>query len=72
MSREDMCLPRTRRCAGRYCASDSFVRCFEDARLGFIGGRILLHDSGDYPQKTITIQEKRPTIFLPAIFFLLA
>jgi glycosyltransferase involved in cell wall biosynthesis len=34
----------------------SVVRCFEeDRRLGFIGGRILLHDPDDYP---ITIQEK--------------
>jgi glycosyltransferase involved in cell wall biosynthesis len=49
---------------------DSVVRCFaEDRRLGFIGGRILLHDPEDYP---ITIQEKAdrqdfyPGDFLPA------
>jgi glycosyltransferase involved in cell wall biosynthesis len=48
---------------------DSVVRCFEeDPRLGFIGGRILLHDPEDY---RITIQEKasrhdlRPGDFLP-------
>jgi hypothetical protein len=47
----------------------SIVRCFEeDARLGFMGGRILLHDPKDYP---VTIQEKacredfRPGEFLP-------
>jgi glycosyltransferase involved in cell wall biosynthesis len=47
----------------------SIVRCFEEqARLGFIGGRILLHDPDDY---RITIQEKserhdlRPGDFLP-------
>jgi glycosyltransferase involved in cell wall biosynthesis len=48
----------------------SVVRSFEEERLlGFIGGRILLHDPGDYP---ITIQEKAsrqvilPGEFLPA------
>jgi glycosyltransferase involved in cell wall biosynthesis len=48
----------------------SVVRCFEeDPRLGFIGGRILLHDPEDY---RITIQEKAerqgfcPGDFLPA------
>jgi glycosyltransferase involved in cell wall biosynthesis len=48
----------------------SVVRCFEeDPRLGFIGGRILLHDPEDY---RITIQEKadrqdlHPGDFLPA------
>jgi glycosyltransferase involved in cell wall biosynthesis len=48
----------------------SVVRCFEEDRLlGFIGGRILLHDPEDYP---ITIQEKAcrqvlsPGEFLPA------
>jgi glycosyltransferase involved in cell wall biosynthesis len=47
----------------------SVARCFEeDHRLGFIGGRILLHDPKDY---RITIQEKsdrqdfRPGDFLP-------
>lgn len=46
------------------------VRCFtEEPRLGFIGGRVLLHDPEDY---RITIQEKanrqdfRPGDFLPA------
>src|SRR3981081_3315791 len=34
----------------------SIIRCFEEnPRLGFIGGRILLHDPEDYP---ITIQER--------------
>src|ERR1700745_59447 len=34
----------------------SVIRCFEEKpRLGFIGGRILLHDPQDYP---ITIQER--------------
>jgi glycosyltransferase involved in cell wall biosynthesis len=34
----------------------SVVRCFqEDPRLGFVGGRVLLHDPGDY---RITIQER--------------
>ena len=49
---------------------DSVIRCFEkNPRLGFIGGRILLHDPEDYP---ITIQEKAcreelcPGDFLPA------
>jgi GT2 family glycosyltransferase len=48
----------------------SVVRCFEEDRLlGFIGGRILLHDPEDYP---LTIQEKvcrqviLPGEFLPA------
>src|SRR5260370_15001358 len=48
----------------------SVIRCFEEnPRLGFIGGRILLHDPEDYP---ITIQEKAyreeicPEDFLPA------
>jgi glycosyltransferase involved in cell wall biosynthesis len=48
----------------------SVVRCFEEnPRLGFIGGRILLHDPEDY---RITIQEKAsrqdlcPGDFLPA------
>lgn len=47
----------------------SVVRCFEeDPRLGFVGGRILLHDPEDYP---LTIQEKTcrqellPGEFLP-------
>jgi glycosyltransferase involved in cell wall biosynthesis len=35
---------------------DSVLHCFaEESRIGFIGGRILLHDPKDYP---ITIQEK--------------
>jgi GT2 family glycosyltransferase len=49
---------------------NSVVRCFtEDPRLGFIGGRVLLHDPEDY---RITIQEKvdrqdfGPGDFLPA------
>jgi GT2 family glycosyltransferase len=48
----------------------SIARCFEEnLRLGFIGGRILLHDPEDYP---ITIQERAgredlcPGDFLPA------
>jgi len=48
----------------------SVIRCFkENPRLGFIGGRILLHDPQDYP---ITIQERAyredlyPGDFLPA------
>jgi len=47
----------------------SVVRCFEeDLRLGFIGGRILLHDAEDY---RVTIQERAsrqdlgPGEFLP-------
>lgn len=47
----------------------SIVRCFEeDARFGFMGGRILLHDPEDY---RVTIQEKTsrqefcPGEFLP-------
>jgi glycosyltransferase involved in cell wall biosynthesis len=56
-----------------YPAADylsSVVRCFEqDSQLGFVGGRILLHDPEDYP---ITIQERAsrkelwPGDFLPA------
>jgi len=48
----------------------SIIRCFEEnPRLGFTGGRILLHDPDDYP---ITIQERAyredlyPGDFLPA------
>jgi glycosyltransferase involved in cell wall biosynthesis len=49
---------------------DAVALCFrEDARLGFVGGRVLLFDPTDYP---ITIQEStvrtevRPGDFLPA------
>jgi GT2 family glycosyltransferase len=49
---------------------DAMARCFEEyARLGFVGGRILLFDPTDYP---ITIQESTvrreicPGEFLPA------
>jgi GT2 family glycosyltransferase len=35
---------------------EAVLRCFdEDERLGFVGGRVLLHDPTDYP---ITIQER--------------
>ena len=48
----------------------SVMRCFyEDSRLGFIGGRILLHDPTDYPitiQESDTRQEILPGEFIPA------
>jgi len=46
---------------------ETTCQCFEeDARLGFVGGRILLHDPTDYP---ITIQKsEEPQHILPGAF----
>jgi glycosyltransferase involved in cell wall biosynthesis len=47
----------------------SIVLCFEEnSRLGFLGGRILLHDPEDYPstiQETLHRHEFRPGQFFP-------
>jgi GT2 family glycosyltransferase len=44
------------------------IECFaEDSRLGFVGGRILLHDPTDFP---ITIQESRERQDLPPRSFI--
>jgi glycosyltransferase involved in cell wall biosynthesis len=49
---------------------EQYLQCFEeDGRLGFVGGRVLLHDPADYP---ITIKESEqrqdipPYSFIPA------
>jgi len=69
MSRGDMVAFTDDDCYPAHDFLSSVVRCFEeDSRLGFIGGRILLHDPEDY---RVTIQEKAcrqdlsPGEFLP-------
>ena len=47
---------------------DSIFECFvRDPKLGFVGGRILLHDSAD---RRITIQESLEPLFFPAGSFI--
>lgn len=47
---------------------DCVIKCFEeDPRLGFIGGRVLLHDFTDYQ---ITIQEKDHRVDIPPRSFI--
>jgi len=49
---------------------DSIFECFsKDPRLGFVGGRILLHDPTD---RRITIQESLEPVFFPARSFIRA
>jgi GT2 family glycosyltransferase len=49
---------------------DSMFECFsKDPKLGFVGGRILLHDPTD---RRITIQESLEPVFFPACSFIRA